>query len=169
MEVSETKLEGVLLITPPTVFRDERGVHVELYNKRQYQSCGIDIEFVQDNISVSKQNVLRGIHGDYETWKLISCPHGTFYLVVVNWVEGSSQYRHWESFELSDQNRKQVLVPPSFGNGHYVLSQHAVFSYKQSSYYNRNAQFSIAWNDPDLAIDWPCNDPILSKRDAGLA
>lgn len=167
LEVSKTKLDGVLLIKPPTIFNDFRGTYVENYNEKLYREAGIDVKFVQDDISVSRKNVLRGLHGDADTWKLISCLYGQFYLVVVNWDEASPQYRQWESFTLSDQNRLQVLIPPKFGNGHLVQSKLAIFHYKQSTYYNRAGQFTIPWNDPDLNIDWPVKKPILSKRDGG--
>ncbi len=165
MEVSKTKLDGVLLIKPPTIFEDSRGTYVETYNEKLYIEAGIGIRFVQDDISVSSRNVLRGIHGDGETWKLISCLYGKFYLVVVNWDDTSPQFGKWESFVLSDQNRLQVLVPPKFGNGHLVLSELAMFHYKQSTYYNRATQFTLLWNDPKLNIWWPIKNPILSKRD----
>ena len=167
MEVSRTKLDGVLLIEPPTIFEDYRGIYVETYNEKLYTEAGITVKFVQDDISVSKRNVLRGMHGDGETWKLISCLYGKFYLVVVNWDESSPQYRQWDSFELSDENRRQVLVPPKFGNGHLVQSELAIFHYKQSTYYNRAGQFTILWNDRGLNIHWPVKNPILSRRDEG--
>ncbi|MBI2288072.1 MAG: dTDP-4-dehydrorhamnose 3,5-epimerase family protein [Chloroflexi bacterium] len=167
MEVSKTKLNGVLLIKPPTIFTDFRGTYVETYNEKLYTDAGIKVKFVQDDISTSRQNVLRGIHGDGETWKLISCLYGEFYLVVVNWNNASPQFRKWESFTLSDVNRFQILIPPRFGNGHLVLSELAIFHYKQSTYYNRASQFTISWNDPGLNIPWPVSDPILSKRDGG--
>ena len=169
MEIKPTRLDGVRLITPPTIFEDFRGSYVELFNDDLYRKAGIDVAFVQDDISVSTRHVLRGIHGDTETWKLISCLHGKFYLVVVNWDERSPQYRQWESFVLSDQNRQQVLIPPRFGNGHLVLSESAIFHYKQSTYYNRAGQFTVLWNDPGLKIWWPVADPIVSRRDAGLS
>jgi len=169
MDIKPTRLDGVRLITPPTIFEDFRGSYVELYNDDLYRKGGIDIAFVQDDISVSTRHVLRGIHGDAETWKLISCLHGKFYLVVVNWDPTSPQYRQWESFVLSDQNRHQVLIPPKFGNGHLVLSESAIFHYKQSTYYNRAGQFTVLWNDPGLKIWWPVADPIVSRRDAGLS
>jgi len=168
MEVKKTKLDGVLLITPPTIFEDSRGVYVETYNDKLYKEAGIDVKFVQDDISVSSRNVLRGIHGDSETWKLVSCLYGEFYLVVVNWDDTSPQYGQWESFTLSDKNHFQVLVPPRFGNGHVVLSETAIFHYKQNTYYNRAGQFTIRWNDPRLNIKWPVSNPILSKRDQGI-
>jgi dTDP-4-dehydrorhamnose 3,5-epimerase len=167
MEVSKTKLDGVLLIKPPTIFEDFRGTYVETYNERLYGEAGITLKFVQDDISVSSQNVLRGIHGDATTWKLISCLYGKFYLVVVNWDKASAQFGKWESFVLSDSNRLQVLVPPNFGNGHVVLSKVAIFHYKQTSYYDRVGQFTILWNDPKLNIWWPIKAPILSRRDEG--
>jgi dTDP-4-dehydrorhamnose 3,5-epimerase len=165
MEVKNTKLEGVRLITPPTNFEDFRGSYVEIYNELLYKQAGIAIDFIQDDISVSNKHVLRGIHGDSETWKLISCLYGKFYLVVVNLEERSSQYKQWESFTLSDTNRLQVLVPPKFGNGHLVLSEKAIFHYKQNTQYNRAGQFTYLWNDPDLNIWWPIKNPILSRRD----
>jgi dTDP-4-dehydrorhamnose 3,5-epimerase len=167
MEVKKTKLDGVLLIKPPTVFEDFRGTYVEIFNEELYRESGIAVNFVQDDISVSSRHVLRGIHGDAETWKLISCLHGKFYLMVINWDETSPQYRQWEAFTLSDENRLQVLIPPKFGNGHVVLSEVAIFHYKQSSYYNRAGQFTILWNDPDLNLWWPVRNPILSRRDEG--
>ena len=168
MEVSRTKLDGVLLITPPTTFQDFRGTYVETYNEKLYNEAGIKVKFVQDDISISSKNVLRGIHGDSETWKLVSCLYGEFYLVVVNWDDASSQFGKWESFVLSDQNRLQVLVPPKFGNGHLVLSELAIFHYKQSTYYNRAGQFTLLWNDPKLNIRWLINNPIVSRRDEGI-
>lgn len=167
MEVSKTSLDGVLLIRPPTVFDDFRGTYVELYNQEIYREAGITVDFVQDDISVSSRHVLRGIHGDQETWKLVSCLYGKFYLVVVNWDEASPQHGQWESFVLSDQNHLQVLIPPKFGNGHVVLSEQAIFHYKQSTYYNRAGQFTLLWNDPKLGIWWPVKSPILSRRDEG--
>jgi len=165
MEVSKTKLDGVLLIKPPTVFEDLRGWYVETYNEKLYTDAGINVKFVQDDISVSRRNVLRGIHGDSKTWKLISCLYGKFYLVVVNWDKASVQFGKWESFILSDENRLQVLIPPKFGNGHLVLSDLTIFHYKQSTYYDRANQFTVLWNDPKLNISWPIKNPILSKRD----
>ena len=167
MEVSKTELDGVLLIKPPTIFEDFRGTYVETYNEKLYKEAGIDVKFIQDDISVSSRHVLRGIHGDDKTWKLVSCPYGKFYLVVVNWDKASPQFGKWESFVLSDQNRLQVLVPPRFGNGHVVLSEMAIFHYKQSTYYYRKGQFTVLWNNPELNIWWPVKNPILSKRDEG--
>lgn len=167
MDVKKTELDGVLLITPPTVFEDFRGTYVELYNEDLYKRSGITVDFIQDDISVSSRHVLRGIHGDGETWKLVSCLQGKFYLVVVNWDETSAQFGRWTSFTLSENNRQQVLIPPQFGNGHVVLSEQAIFHYKQTTYYNRAGQFTLLWNDPKLNIWWPVQDPVLSRRDEG--
>jgi dTDP-4-dehydrorhamnose 3,5-epimerase len=169
LRVSPCRLEGVRVVTPPTIFEDFRGTYVETYNEELYRQAGIDQKFVQDDISVSDKYVLRGIHGDQETWKLVSCLWGKFYLVVVNWDPASSQYRQWESFVLSSQNCRQVLVPPKFGNGHLVLSDQAVFHYKQTTYYNREGQFTLPWNDPTLQIWWPVKQAMVSQRDEGAA
>lgn len=160
----KTALDGVLLVTPQ-VFEDHRGFYVETYNEAEYVKNGIDTEFRQDDISVSYRNVLRGIHGDQETAKLVSCLEGRFYLLVVNNDPDSPQYRQWTSFTLSEQNRQQVFIPPRFGNGHVVLSDRAIFHYKQNTYYNPAGQFTIRWNDPDYGFWWPTDSPVLSRRD----
>lgn len=167
MEVSKTDLDRVLLIKPSTNFEDFRGEYVEIYNRPQLAAAGVKIDFIQDDISVSNYKVLRGIHGDGKTWKLISCLYGKFYLVVVNNDPESPQYRKWTSFTLSDKNRKQVLIPPKFGNGHLVLSEMCIFHYKQNTEYDRASQFTILWDDPAYKFWWPIQDPIISRRDLG--
>ena len=167
MEVTKTQLEGVLLIKLHA-FEDHRGEYVETYNEDLYQKNGIAVKFVQDDMSISSQNVLRGIHSDSNTWKLISCLYGKLYLVVVNCDEKSGNFGKWLHFNLSDVNRQQVLVPPNHGVAHLVLSDKAIFHYKQSTYYNRAGQFTVMWNDPTLNIPWPVDNPILSGRDAGI-
>ncbi|MCX7970688.1 MAG: dTDP-4-dehydrorhamnose 3,5-epimerase family protein [Negativicutes bacterium] len=162
--VEATELAGVKLVKP-YVFEDHRGRYIETYNARDYRQAGIDVDFVQDDISVSRHNVLRGIHGDSTTWKLISCLQGSFYLVVLNYDRESEQFGKWLSFSLSEHNNWQVLVPPRFGNGHLVTSERAVFHYKQSTYYCRESQFTVKWNDPRFNIWWPTDRPILSQRD----
>lgn len=169
MKVERTKLDGVLVITPPTIFEDFRGDYVEIYNRDLYREAGITVDFVQDDISVSSRHVLRGIHGDANTWKLVSCLYGKFYLVVVNWDDASPQHGQWEAFTLSDRNRRQVLIPPKHGNGHLVLSETAMFHYKQNTHYDRAGQFTLLWDDPRLNIYWPVKAPILSTRDAGVS
>ncbi|HAA78680.1 TPA: dTDP-4-keto-6-deoxy-D-glucose epimerase [Candidatus Latescibacteria bacterium] len=166
--VKNTTLDGVLALTPPTIFEDFRGSYVETYNEELYKAAGVEVDFVQDDISVSSRDVLRGIHGDQSTWKLISCLKGKFYLMVINWDESSAQYKQWEAFVLSDTNRLQILVPPKFGNGHLVVSEEAIFHYKQSTYYDRAEQFTLKWNDTELGLWWPTRDPIVSRRDEGV-
>lgn len=165
MKIANTKLQGVKLITPE-VFRDHRGEYVETFNEKEYFSAGVRCKFVQDDVSVSKKGVLRGIHGDEKTWKLVQCLHGKFFLAVVNCDPYSSDFGESISLTLDDQKRQQVLIPPMFGNGHYVLSEKAIFSYKQSEYYDRMSQFSYRYDDKRFKIKWPFKgEPILSKRD----
>jgi dTDP-4-dehydrorhamnose 3,5-epimerase len=167
IHVERTKLDGVLRVFPPTIFEDFRGSYIELYNENLYAEICDHVHFIQDDISISSRHVLRGIHGDHHTWKLISCLLGKLYLVIINWNEASPQFRAWESFTLSTENHLQILVPPSFGVGHLVLSDQAIFHYKQSSYYDRRSQFTLPWNDPLINIWWPIQNPIVSRRDQG--
>ena len=165
LNVKCTTLEGVLVIEPPTVFDDFRGTYIETYNEVLYCQAGIEVKFVQDDISISTKHVLRGIHGDDKTWKLVSCLYGEFYLVIVDCNRQSSDFGNWESFTLSDTNRIQVLVSPKYGVAHLILSEKAIFHYKQSTYYDRESQFTFRWDDPNFGIEWPIKDPIISKRD----
>lgn len=167
IKIEQTGLDGVLHIKP-YVFEDFRGHYVETYNDKIYKEAGIDLKFIQDDVSVSSRNVLRGIHGDTVTHKLLSCLHGKIYFVVVNCDKGSDQFGRWQSFILTDTAYNQVLVPPGYGNGYFVLSDKAVFSYKQTTYYDRSKQFTYLWNDPKFNIFWPVDNPILSARDKGL-
>ena len=167
LEVRKTSLEGVLSILPSTNFEDFRGSYVEIYNEKLFKDAGLAQNFIQDDISTSYSNVLRGIHGDSKTWKLVSCLKGSFYLVVVNNDSSSAEFGKWEGFTLSDVNRRQILIPPKFGNGHLVLSESAIFHYKQTTDYDREGQFTLMWNDPKLNIWWPTSNPILSRRDSG--
>jgi len=164
MIVEKTKLDRVLLIKLDG-FEDHRGEYVELYNEEIYKSQGIDINFVEDDVSIANRGVIKGIHGDSSTWKLISCLHGKFYLIVINYDKESESFGKWEAFVLSDRNKYQVLVPPKYGNGHLCLSKKSIFHYKQSSYYEPSRQFTIAWNDPEFNFWWPVKNPILSMRD----
>lgn len=164
MEVHKTELDRVLLIKP-SVFEDFRGEYVETYNEEEYRKNGIICNFVQDDVSISRHGVLRGIHGDAETWKLISCLYGKFYLVVVNCDMKSSNFAKWQAFTLSDKNRWQVLVPPMYGNGHLVMSDMTIFHYKQTTYYHPEGQFTYLWNDSRLKIWWPIKNPVVSRRD----
>ncbi|MCK5342941.1 MAG: dTDP-4-dehydrorhamnose 3,5-epimerase family protein [Candidatus Heimdallarchaeota archaeon] len=166
MKVEKTSLDNVLL-AKPDIFEDFRGVYVEIFNDKLYKEHGIDVKFVQDDISVSSRDVLRGIHGDDKTWKLISCLKGKIYVVVVNCDKQSKNFGKWQSFDLSEDNRHQVLVPPKHGNAHVVLTDEAIFHYKQSTYYNPKVlkQFTYRFDDPRFNIRWPIKNPILSERD----
>ncbi|MDX2101207.1 MAG: dTDP-4-dehydrorhamnose 3,5-epimerase [Alphaproteobacteria bacterium] len=169
LTLHKTELDGVVLIEPSTNFHDFRGEYVELYNRELYHAAGLTQDFVQDDISISSQHVLRGIHGDGNTTKLVSCLYGRFYLVVINNDPTSPQYRKWIGVTLSDKNRLSILIPPKFGNGHVVMSESAMFHYKQTSYYDRASQFTLIWNDPSLGLWWPVKQPIVSRRDEGMA
>ena len=167
LRVEKTKLDGVLVVHPPTQQEDFRGNYVETYNEEIYRAAGIKDHFVQDDFSLSHRHVLRGIHGDAKTVKLISCVYGRIYVIVVNNDPSTAQYRQWQSFTLSDSNRLQVYIPAKFGNSFLVMSEFAIFHYKQTTYYDRTGQFTIKWNDPSYGFYWPVSDPILSERDAG--
>lgn len=167
MKVEKTSLERVLLIKPD-VFEDFRGSNFETYNEDLYKKGGIAANFIHDTVSVSYKNVLRGIHGDNETWKLVSCLYGRIYFVVLNYDKSSDEFGKWKSFILDDENRDQVLVPPKFGNAHLVLTDKVVFHYRWSTYYDRSKQFSIRYDDSRFNIQWPIKSPILSPRDEGI-
>ncbi len=164
MQFEKTKLDGVILVKPE-IFEDFRGTYTETYSKKLFAENGITVDFLQDDYSTSSKHVLRGLHGDSGTWKLISCMRGRFYFVVLNADESSPQYGQWQSFTLSETNRWQVLVPPKFANGHLALSDEIIFHYKQSAYYDPQGQFSIRYDDPRFKIWWPIKQPILSQRD----
>ena len=164
LKVLKTKLKGMLQIYP-YIFKDFRGQFIETYNEALYRKNGIKIKFIQDDISISKKNVLRGIHSDSKAWKLVSCIYGKIYVVIVNCDEKSKDFGKWQSFILSERDRRQLLIPPKYGCGHLILSKKAIFSYKQSAYYDSKRQSTYKWNDPAFKIQWPIKKPILSKRD----
>ncbi len=164
MIVEKTQLDDVLKIKLDA-FEDHRGWYVETYNEKKYHDAGIDVKFVVDDVSITKKNCLKGVHGDQNTWKLISCIHGSFYLAIVNNDPDHHQFKQSLGFTLSDRNNVQILVPPKFGNGHVALTKTSIFQYKQSSYYNPYGQFTIIWNDPEYNIWWPTIYPTLSQRD----
>jgi dTDP-4-dehydrorhamnose 3,5-epimerase len=150
-------------IYQPDSFEDYRGELYTLFKQEEHE-----LVFNHDKVSVSRQNVLRGMHGDSKSWKLITCLSGIVYLVVIDNRPESPNYLKWDSIVLSETNRKQVLVPPMFANGHLVLSDTAVFFYKWSypgEYPDVKDQFTLKWNDPKVNVHWPIDNPILSKRD----
>jgi len=164
IRVKKTKLPGVLHIELDA-FRDHRGVYIETYNRVHYRTRGIDIEFVEDDYSRSRRNVLRGIHADAKCCKLISCPLGRIYVVIVNCNRRSKHFGCWQSFELSEKNNAQLFVPSKHGVAHLILSREAIFNYKQSEYYNLKRQATFRWDDKRFKIRWPIKNPILSRRD----
>ena len=163
-KIINTDLQDVKLISKE-FFSDHRGFYLENYNIEKYKNLGIKINFVEDDFSFSKKNVLRGLHGDNKTWKLISCIYGEIYMIVLDLNKDSNTYKKWQSFKISDKDKKQILIPPNHGNGNLVLSDHAIFHYKQSEYYDPVNQFTIKWNDPNFNFKWPILNPILSERD----
>ena len=145
-------------------FKDHRGYYWTSWKKNMMKK----IKFKHDKFSLSKKNVLRGLHGDSKTWKLISCPYGKFLLVVVDCRKNSKNYLKWKSCVLSHQNGLQILIPPKFANGHLCLSEKCLFHYKLSykgSYIDAKEQFSLKCNDPKIKIKWGIKKPILSQRD----
>ncbi len=163
--ISKTELKEVALIKP-SIFEDHRGTYVETYNIDDYERNEIVIKFVRDDISTSAKNVLRGLHYDFKTWKLIQCMYGKIYFAVADMRKNSEQYLKWQTFDLSSDNRHQVLVPPGFANAHLVLSDNCIFHYKMSEYYNPENEISVKWDDPKLNISWPTLNPILSQKDS---
>jgi dTDP-4-dehydrorhamnose 3,5-epimerase len=148
-------------IFEPSSFEDFRG---ELYTLFKQEES--DLIFNHDKVSISRKNVLRGLHGDSKAWKLITCLYGEVYLVVVDNRPESQNFLKWDSIILTHKNKKSVLVPPMFANGHLVLSDEATFFYKWSysgEYPDVKDQFSLKWDS--LNIHWPINNPILSQRD----
>ena len=164
MKFNKTNLDDVILIESD-IFEDHRGEYIEFYNEDDFKKMGINIKFVADDISISHKNVLRGIHGDEETWKLITCLYGRIYCVIVNCNIESKKFGKWQSFILSSSNRHRLLIPPNYGNSFLTLSDVSVYYYKQSCYYKPRGQFTYKWNDPQFNIWWPIKDPILSQRD----
>ena len=165
MKITNHKLLNKVKIIELDCFQDHRGEYIETYNEKIYFENGIETKFIQDDISISKKNVLRGIHGDPNTAKLVSCLYGEFLLVVVDCDRNSSTYLKWFTINLSRKNRLQVFIPKNYGNGHLVLSDEAIFHYKQNTMYQPSNQFTFLWNDERLKINWPISNPILSKRD----
>ena len=157
-------IDGIEIIKPD-VFTDYRGDLWTTWKKDEFK---FDLEFNHDKISTSRKHVLRGIHGDFKSWKLVTCLYGEIYFVILDNRKSSDTFGKWESMVLDDKNKKQVLLPPGVGNGFLVMSNHCVFGYKWSyngNYPDVDDQFSIKWNDTSVGIHWPIQNPILSERD----
>lgn len=167
MHVTPTKLDGVVLIDVDC-FRDERGFFIEHYHKRRFARHGLDYEFVQDNHSRSHARVLRGLHYQDATapmGKLVRCVLGRVLDVAVDIRKGSPTCGEWVAVELSAENMRQLMVPPGFAHGFLTLSEVAEVQYKCTGFYTPDAEGTLAWDDPDVAVDWPISDPTLSPRD----
>ena len=160
----ETELPDVVLIEPD-VHGDERGFLVETFREEEMAALGIDVRFVQDNHSRSQGPVLRGIHLQRGQAKLVRCPRGRIWDVAVDLRPDSPTYRRWEGHELDGESHRQLFVPAGFGHGFCLLSDEADVLYRLSSYYDPELEAGVAWDDPELGIEWPIGDPLLSERD----
>ena len=167
LQTTESRLAGPLVIEP-TVHGDSRGFFVEHYRKDEYAALGIYDEFVQDNHSRSGRGVVRGIHFQLPPGqaKLVRCVRGKIFDVVVDLRRGSPTFGEWEAHELSDENHRQIYIPVGFGHGFCVMSEVADVIYKVSNYYDPAIERGIAWDDPDIGIDWPDMELSVSERDA---
>lgn len=168
MDIIKTKIQDLLILVPK-VFGDNRGFFMESWSRRTMEEAGLYYDFVQDNHSLSTvKGTLRGIHfqkGDKAQAKLVRCVRGAVLDVAVDLRHASPTYKQWVAVELSEENKKQFLIPRGFGHGFVTLTDHVEFLYKADNYYYPEADGGIRWNDPDLAVDWGVTDPILSEKD----
>jgi len=165
MIIKKSKKLGLDLIYLDNIFNDDRGQYIESFNKKKYKSH-FNLDFVEDDFSINTRGVFKGIHGDYVTWKLVSCVYGKCEAVIVNCNNKSKNFGKWEKFICSAEDYFQILIPPSFGNSFLVLSSVAVYHYKQTQYYKgANKQFTYNYKDPAFKINLSNNKPIVSKRD----
>lgn len=165
--VTKTGLDGVLIIDTE-FFRDERGFFIEAYHRQRYSAHGIDYEFVQDNHSLSGPKVLRGFHFQdmrAPMAKLVRCTSGAILDVAVDLRAGSPSFGRWVGVELSAGNMRQLLVPEGFGHAFATLSESAEVVYKCAGYYTPASEGTVAWDDPEVGVEWPYRDPVLSARD----
>jgi len=166
MKVDKCKLEGVLLVTPQ-VFGDDRGFFMETYNQQKAKDLGLPDTFVQDNHSKSSKGVLRGLHYQAPQWqgKLVRVVSGEIYDVAVDIRDGSPTFGEWVGFTLNADNKQQLYVPEGFAHGFVVTSDTAEVVYKCTSLYEPSQEGSVLWNDPEIGIDWPIDEPLLSQKD----
>lgn len=166
MNLIPTSLPGVLIIEP-RVFRDERGFFLETYHARRYHEAGLDATFVQDNHSRSTRGTLRGLHWQAERpqGKLVRVLLGEIYDVAVDIRPDSPTFGKWVGFTLSADNFRQAWIPPGFAHGFCVTSEVAEVEYKCTDFYDPASERGLIWNDPEVGIEWPIQDPILSLRD----
>ncbi len=172
MEVSETGIPG-LVVVKPKVFGDHRGFFLETHSRRAFAEAGLDYDFVQDNHARSgPKGVLRGLHFQRPPAtqaKLVWVVRGAVFDVVVDLRQGSPTYGRWYGIELTEDNFLRLMVPRGFAHGYVTLTENAEFMYKVDAYYSPADDAGIAWNDPEIGIDWPVTDPILSAKDAAQA
>jgi len=166
LNVLEGPLQGLLIIEP-TLFHDDRGLFLESWNARQYLRANNKLDFVQDNVSISKKGVLRGLHfqNPAQQGKLVTVLMGEVFDVVVDLRIASKTFSRWYDETLSATNMRQLYIPPGFAHGFAVLSHRALFHYKCTEYYEPSTERTLLWNDPDVGIDWPLDNPILSSKD----
>jgi dTDP-4-dehydrorhamnose 3,5-epimerase len=168
MKITETALPGVLILTPP-IFRDDRGLFMETFNLRKASEAGLPAEWVQDNFSLSKKDVLRGIHYQITQpqGKLVRVTHGAVLDVAVDLRRSSGHFGQHVAVELSAANGQMLWIPAGFGHAFLVLSDEAGFAYKVTDYYSPQGERTIVWNDPELGIEWPvaAADAIVSGKD----
>ncbi len=170
MKVIETRLPGVLIIEPQ-IHGDERGFFVETFHASRYtEQLGIAMPFVQDNHSRSRRGVLRGLHAQrrHAQGKLVRAARGEVFDVAVDIDSTSDTCGHWVGTTLSDSNHRQLWIPPGYAHGFLVLSEMADFEYKCTDYYHPEDEIGVIWNDPDIGIDWPLDNPTLSSKDIAL-
>lgn len=170
MRILPTKLPGTVIIEPD-VYGDARGWFQEAWNRSKYADLGVDVSFVQDNLSFSQRGTLRGLHyqNPNAQGKLVSVLLGEVYDVAVDVRANSATFGQWLGVTLSSENRRQLYIPPGFAHGFCVTSDMALFAYKCTEIYNPAAEGSILWSDPDLGIDWPTSDVIVSEKDRRAA
>jgi len=166
VKVFPTDLEGVLVIEPQ-VHRDDRGFFADTFHAPRYAAAGVDATFIQDNHSRSVKNTLRGLHSQLERpqAKLLRVLRGAIFDVVVDVRVGSPTFKRWISVELSDENFRQIFVPVGFAHGFCVLSDVAEVEYKCSDVYQAGDELGLAWNDPEIGVKWPTDQPLLSPKD----
>lgn len=166
-EFEKLNLDGVILITPK-VFEDNRGYFMENYKKSDFLKMGIDTEFVQENVSFSKANSLRGLHyqvAPYAQAKLVKCTKGKIHDIVVDLRPNSKTFKTWLKVELSEDNNKSLFIPEGFAHGFVVLSETAQLSYKTNKEYAPECERGLLWCDEEVAVDWGIEFPILSEKD----
>ena len=167
MQIISTKIDDVKIIEPD-LYKDDRGFFLETFSKERYQATlGITDGFVQDNYSHSKKNVLRGLHFQKENpqGKLVQVLSGEIFDVAVDLRKHSVTFGQWVGVHLTAENKKQLWIPAGFAHGFVVLSSHADFHYKCTNYYDPQSEQCLLWNDPDVNIAWPIDNPILSPKD----